>query len=57
MPLVGGFSRGSPVSPALFIPALFHTRLATPSSALKTSMGRGLPAMEVGEAKDGSREA
>ncbi|KAJ8866224.1 hypothetical protein PR048_032067 [Dryococelus australis] len=34
MPLVGGFSPGSPVSPAL----AFHTRLASPSLALKTSL-------------------
>ncbi|KAJ8888667.1 hypothetical protein PR048_008159 [Dryococelus australis] len=36
MPLMGGFSRGSPVSP-LFIPALLHIHLNSPSSTLKTS--------------------
>ncbi|KAJ8894931.1 hypothetical protein PR048_000238 [Dryococelus australis] len=36
MLLVGGFSRGSSFSPRLFIPALLHSRLTSPSSALKT---------------------
>ncbi|KAJ8891030.1 hypothetical protein PR048_010539 [Dryococelus australis] len=40
MPLVGGFSNGSPVSPAPCIPALLHTHLTSPSSAPKTSMVR-----------------
>ncbi|KAJ8894914.1 hypothetical protein PR048_000221 [Dryococelus australis] len=38
MLLVGGFCRGSPDSPCPFIPALLHTHLTSPSSALKTSM-------------------
>ncbi|KAJ8867385.1 hypothetical protein PR048_031186 [Dryococelus australis] len=38
MPLVGEFSRGSPVSPGPCIPALLHNRLALPSSALETSI-------------------
>ncbi|KAJ8881287.1 hypothetical protein PR048_017766 [Dryococelus australis] len=37
MLLVSEFSQGSPV-PCPCIPALFHTQLASPSSALKTSM-------------------
>ncbi|KAJ8867515.1 hypothetical protein PR048_031317 [Dryococelus australis] len=37
IPLVGGFSRGSPVSPTPCIPTLRHTRLPSPSSTLKTS--------------------
>ncbi|KAJ8866971.1 hypothetical protein PR048_032833 [Dryococelus australis] len=40
MPPVGGFSWGSPFFPRLFIPALLHTRPASPSSALKTSILR-----------------
>ncbi|KAJ8868865.1 hypothetical protein PR048_030406 [Dryococelus australis] len=40
MPLIGGFSRGSPVTLAPFIPALLHTNLGSPSSALKTSTSR-----------------
>ncbi|KAJ8884567.1 hypothetical protein PR048_016424 [Dryococelus australis] len=36
IPLVGGFSRGSPAPSARFIPVLLHTHLASPSSALKT---------------------
>ncbi|KAJ8885465.1 hypothetical protein PR048_011662 [Dryococelus australis] len=36
----GGFSRGSPVSPALCIPALLHSHLTSPSSAVKTPMLR-----------------
>ncbi|KAJ8869122.1 hypothetical protein PR048_030690 [Dryococelus australis] len=39
VPLVYGFSRGSPASPPS-LPALLHTLLASPSSALKTSMSR-----------------
>ncbi|KAJ8880250.1 hypothetical protein PR048_016716 [Dryococelus australis] len=39
MPLVGGFSRGSPF-PHICIPVLLHTRITSPSSALKTSMLR-----------------
>ncbi|KAJ8885392.1 hypothetical protein PR048_011589 [Dryococelus australis] len=39
MPLVGGFSWGSPVAPA-FIPVLLHAHLASPPSALKTSLLR-----------------
>ncbi|KAJ8872787.1 hypothetical protein PR048_026403 [Dryococelus australis] len=40
MLLVGGFSRRSPVptSPPPYIPALLHTHLASPTSALKTLM-------------------
>ncbi|KAJ8877393.1 hypothetical protein PR048_021847 [Dryococelus australis] len=39
MPLVGGFfPRGSPISPHHCIPALLHTHLASPSSALRTSI-------------------
>ncbi|KAJ8894310.1 hypothetical protein PR048_006929 [Dryococelus australis] len=38
LPLVGGFSRESPVSPGPFIPALFHPHLASPISVLKTSV-------------------
>ncbi|KAJ8866038.1 hypothetical protein PR048_033562 [Dryococelus australis] len=34
MPLVGGFSRGSPVSSRPFNPALLHSQLPSPSSAL-----------------------
>ncbi|KAJ8894993.1 hypothetical protein PR048_000301 [Dryococelus australis] len=41
MPLVGRFSRGSPL-PRPFIPAVLHIHLASPSSALKTSMLRGI---------------
>ncbi|KAJ8873902.1 hypothetical protein PR048_024738 [Dryococelus australis] len=37
MPLVVGFSRGSPVSPRPPIPALLHIHLASLSSALKSS--------------------
>ncbi|KAJ8884424.1 hypothetical protein PR048_016281 [Dryococelus australis] len=40
MPLTGGFSRGSPVSPAFHFFALLHSHRASPSSALKTSMLR-----------------
>ncbi|KAJ8866595.1 hypothetical protein PR048_032455 [Dryococelus australis] len=40
MPLVGGFSRRCPVSSRPSISALLHTYLASPSSALKTSMLR-----------------
>ncbi|KAJ8866143.1 hypothetical protein PR048_033667 [Dryococelus australis] len=40
MPLVGGFSRGSPVSIRSCIPVLLHILLPSPSSALKTSMLR-----------------
>ncbi|KAJ8890983.1 hypothetical protein PR048_010492 [Dryococelus australis] len=40
IPLVGVFSRGSPVYPRPFNPALLHTRLASPTSALHTSMLR-----------------
>ncbi|KAJ8882764.1 hypothetical protein PR048_014577 [Dryococelus australis] len=40
MSLVGGFSRGSPVSHSPCIPALLHAHLASPSSALKNSMLR-----------------
>ncbi|KAJ8897673.1 hypothetical protein PR048_003023 [Dryococelus australis] len=36
MPLVGGFSLGSPVPPCPFIPALIHTHLTSHSSAPKT---------------------
>ncbi|KAJ8867564.1 hypothetical protein PR048_031366 [Dryococelus australis] len=43
MPLVGGFSRGSPPFPRPFIPALLHTHLASPSSALKASLLRAAP--------------
>ncbi|KAJ8893907.1 hypothetical protein PR048_006508 [Dryococelus australis] len=43
MPLFGGFSRGSPVSPALCDPALLHTQLVSPPSALKTSIFVGMP--------------
>ncbi|KAJ8890067.1 hypothetical protein PR048_009574 [Dryococelus australis] len=39
-PVVGGFSRRSPVFPRPYIPALLHTHLALPSSALKTSITR-----------------
>ncbi|KAJ8865763.1 hypothetical protein PR048_033285 [Dryococelus australis] len=38
MPLVCVFSRGSPVFPYACIPALLHTHLALPPSALETSM-------------------
>ncbi|KAJ8876159.1 hypothetical protein PR048_024068 [Dryococelus australis] len=38
MPLISVFPRGSSVSPALCIPALLDTHLASPSSALKSSM-------------------
>ncbi|KAJ8891007.1 hypothetical protein PR048_010516 [Dryococelus australis] len=38
MPLVGGFSRGSPVSLAPLIPALLRTHLASPLSAFKTTL-------------------
>ncbi|KAJ8876796.1 hypothetical protein PR048_021243 [Dryococelus australis] len=39
-PLVGGFSRGTPVPPPRpFIPALLRSRLSSPSSALNTSIG------------------
>ncbi|KAJ8881404.1 hypothetical protein PR048_017885 [Dryococelus australis] len=38
MPLVGGFSRGSPVSPDLAFRRRSNTHLASPSSALKTLM-------------------
>ncbi|KAJ8865849.1 hypothetical protein PR048_033371 [Dryococelus australis] len=44
MPLVGGFSRGYPISHRSFIPELLHTHLASPSSALKTSL---LPAVQI----------
>ncbi|KAJ8868312.1 hypothetical protein PR048_029828 [Dryococelus australis] len=37
MPLVSGFSRGSPVSPRPCIPAPLYIHLASPSSALMTS--------------------
>ncbi|KAJ8865923.1 hypothetical protein PR048_033446 [Dryococelus australis] len=37
MVLVGGFSRGSPVSSRPCIPTLLHTHLTSPASALKTS--------------------
>ncbi|KAJ8871310.1 hypothetical protein PR048_027627 [Dryococelus australis] len=37
MPLVGGFSRGSPVRPCLFVPALLQTHLASPLSPPKTT--------------------
>ncbi|KAJ8894552.1 hypothetical protein PR048_007209 [Dryococelus australis] len=40
MPVVGGFSRGYPVSLAPFIPGLLHTHLTSPASALKTSLLR-----------------
>ncbi|KAJ8870990.1 hypothetical protein PR048_027293 [Dryococelus australis] len=40
MPLVGEFSRVSPVSPRPCIPALHHTHLTSPSLFLKTSMFR-----------------
>ncbi|KAJ8868992.1 hypothetical protein PR048_030538, partial [Dryococelus australis] len=40
MPLVCGFSRGSLVYPALFFPGLLRTHLATPSSALVSSILR-----------------
>ncbi|KAJ8893643.1 hypothetical protein PR048_006243 [Dryococelus australis] len=40
MPLVRGFSRGSPVSPRPCIPVLLHSHLISPSSALKTSLLR-----------------
>ncbi|KAJ8893541.1 hypothetical protein PR048_006139 [Dryococelus australis] len=40
IPLVGGFSRGSPVSSRPCIPALVHSRLIPPSSALKISLLR-----------------
>ncbi|KAJ8883446.1 hypothetical protein PR048_015289 [Dryococelus australis] len=36
MPLFGGFSRGSPVSPRPFIPELLRTHLASPSLALNS---------------------
>ncbi|KAJ8867319.1 hypothetical protein PR048_031120 [Dryococelus australis] len=39
-PLVAGFSRGSPVSPCPCIPELLHSRLASPSLTLETSMLR-----------------
>ncbi|KAJ8866815.1 hypothetical protein PR048_032676 [Dryococelus australis] len=38
MPLVGGFSRGSPVSPRPCLTALLHIHLTSPSSVPKTSM-------------------
>ncbi|KAJ8865708.1 hypothetical protein PR048_033228 [Dryococelus australis] len=37
MPLVGGFPRGSPVSPAL----AFHTHITSPSSAFKATVFKG----------------
>ncbi|KAJ8869037.1 hypothetical protein PR048_030588 [Dryococelus australis] len=40
MPLIGGFSRGSPVSHPTFTPGLLHSHLTSPSSVLKTSMFR-----------------
>ncbi|KAJ8888431.1 hypothetical protein PR048_007921 [Dryococelus australis] len=40
MQLVGGFSQGSPFSHRPFISALHHAHLASPSSALKTSILR-----------------
>ncbi|KAJ8895935.1 hypothetical protein PR048_001276 [Dryococelus australis] len=43
MPLVGGFSRGSPVSPRPFIPALLHTHRTYPSSALNRSPLKSRP--------------
>ncbi|KAJ8895029.1 hypothetical protein PR048_000352 [Dryococelus australis] len=36
-----GFPRGSPVSPRLCIPAPLHSRLVSPSTALKISLARG----------------
>ncbi|KAJ8866572.1 hypothetical protein PR048_032431 [Dryococelus australis] len=39
-PLVGGFSRGSPVFRAPFMPTLLHAYLTSPSLALETSMLR-----------------
>ncbi|KAJ8872680.1 hypothetical protein PR048_026293 [Dryococelus australis] len=38
LPLVGGFSRRAPTSPAPCIPALLHTHFSSPSSAFKTSL-------------------
>ncbi|KAJ8881686.1 hypothetical protein PR048_018172 [Dryococelus australis] len=38
MPLVGGFSQGSPASPNPFILTLLHPPIASPTSALNTSM-------------------
>ncbi|KAJ8868805.1 hypothetical protein PR048_030346 [Dryococelus australis] len=43
MPLIGGFPQGSPVSIRPFIPALLHTHLAAPLSALKTSLDAEIP--------------
>ncbi|KAJ8872618.1 hypothetical protein PR048_026224 [Dryococelus australis] len=40
IPLIGGFSRGSPVSSRPCITVLLQTHLASPSPALKTSMSR-----------------
>ncbi|KAJ8881446.1 hypothetical protein PR048_017927 [Dryococelus australis] len=40
MPLVGGFSRGSPVSPARCFLALFHSHLISPLLVLNTSLLR-----------------
>ncbi|KAJ8875040.1 hypothetical protein PR048_022930 [Dryococelus australis] len=40
MPLVGGFSRGSPVSLRPFVTALLHTHRASSSSALKSSLAQ-----------------
>ncbi|KAJ8873392.1 hypothetical protein PR048_027028 [Dryococelus australis] len=37
MPLVGGFSQGSPFLPDLGIPQLLHIHLASPTSALKNA--------------------
>ncbi|KAJ8869228.1 hypothetical protein PR048_030800 [Dryococelus australis] len=44
IPLVGGFSRVSPVSSRSFVPALLHTHFASLSSALKTSICFSSPA-------------
>ncbi|KAJ8871800.1 hypothetical protein PR048_028140 [Dryococelus australis] len=38
-----GLSRGSPVSPSLEFPALLHSHLISPSSALKTSVVKSRP--------------
>ncbi|KAJ8897533.1 hypothetical protein PR048_002880 [Dryococelus australis] len=47
MPLVGRFSRGSPVFPLPCIPELFHSHLIPPSSALKTSLLRATQIIQL----------
>ncbi|KAJ8878187.1 hypothetical protein PR048_022655 [Dryococelus australis] len=39
---VAGFSRGSPVPPAFYFPALLHTQIVSSSSAFKASMLRAV---------------